>query len=204
MVLPLARALTKKELYNSVEENDEKHRMIGIFAKNSLEWMLCDLAGAMSSITSVTLYDTLGPQSTQYIINQCELKTICLTNDKIKGILDLVKAEKLTTLKNFILLNEVSDEEVKMCEEAGVAVHMIYDLIEEGKNFEVKMPNPHRDSIYTICYTSGTTGDPKGVMLSHINLICPGAALLKIKIDLSSDDVHLSYLPLAHVLERIV
>jgi long-chain acyl-CoA synthetase len=99
MVLPLAKALTQKELYNSVEENDEKHRMIGIFAKNSLEWMLCDLAGALGGITSVTLYDTLGAISTEYIINQCELKTICLTNDKIKVILDLVKAEKLATLK---------------------------------------------------------------------------------------------------------
>jgi long-chain acyl-CoA synthetase len=101
-------------------------------------------------------------------------------------------------------LNDISDEELKMCEEAGVTVHMIYDLIEAGKDIEVKMPNPHRDSIYTICYTSGTTGDPKGVMLSHINLICPGAALLKINIDLAPTDVHLSYLPLAHVLERIV
>ena len=204
LVEPLAKALTDKELYAAVEEDGERHRMIGIYAKNSMEWLLTDLAGAMSNITSVTLYDTLGAESTEYIIDQCELKTVFLTRDKIKGLVDLVKAGKINTLKNFVLLDELTEEDEKLCADNDVKTHKIYDLIEEGKQIEVKLPNPNRDSIYTICYTSGTTGDPKGVKLSHINLICPGTALIKVNIDLYPEDVHLSYLPLAHVLERIV
>jgi long-chain acyl-CoA synthetase len=204
LVLPLANSLTEHQLHTSFEDEGETRRFIGIFAKNSMEWMVTDLASAMSNITSVTLYDTLGAESTQYIINQCELNTIVLTQDKIKGILDIVKDGKVNTLKNFVVLDEVSEEDIKACSELDIKVSKVYDLIEEGKGLKTKLQNPHRDSIYTICYTSGTTGDAKGVMLSHINLICPGTALIKIKLDIFREDVHLSYLPLAHVLERIV
>lgn len=203
-VEPLSKAMTAKELYANVVEEDETHRMMGIYARNSPEWIITDLACANSNITSVTLYDTLGPESTEYIINQCELKTICLTHDKIKVLLKQKKDEKLPTLQNFILLDDVSEEEVKACEECEIKVFTFHDLIKEGEDLKVKLMNPHRDSIYTICYTSGTTGDPKGVKLSHINLICPGSALLKVKVELLQTDVHLSYLPLAHVMERVV
>jgi long-chain acyl-CoA synthetase len=204
LVLPLANSMTEKSLFARVEDNEETRRFIGIFAKNSMEWLLTDLASAMSNITSVTLYDTLGADSTQYIVNQCELTTIFLTQDKIKGLLDLVKNGKVNTLKNLVILDEVSEVDIQACAELDIMLHKIYDLIEEGKESKVKLQNPNRDSIYTICYTSGTTGDAKGVMLSHINLICPGTALRKIKLDIYREDIHLSYLPLAHVLERIV
>ena len=58
--------------------------MVGICAKNSANWMKADLACVLSAMTSVTLYDTLGEDSTRYIIEQCELKTVFVTQDKIK------------------------------------------------------------------------------------------------------------------------
>lgn len=127
-----------------------------------------------------------------------------MTADKIKSLIQLKKDGKINALENFIIFGDISEEEIKTCADAEIKVYKIYDLIEEGKGLDTKLPNPQRDSIYTICYTSGTTGDPKGVKLSHINLICPGAALIKVNVDLGPDDVYLSYLPLAHVLERIV
>lgn len=75
-VFALSKAVTKLNLFANVVEDGDTHRMMGIYAKNSHEWMITDLALAMSNITSVTLYDTLGAESTQYIINQCELSTI--------------------------------------------------------------------------------------------------------------------------------
>ena len=204
LVEPLSKSLFHKELYADVEEDGEHHRMIGIFARNSTEWIVTDLAWAWANITSVTLYDTLGAESTEYIIDQWELKTICLSRDKIKSLTNLKKAGKLNTLQNFIVLDKVTEEDEKLCEELEIKVYHFDTLIEEGKDITVKLPNPHRDSIYTICYTSGTTGDPKGVKLSHINLICPGAGLIKVDIQIYHSDVHLSYLPLAHVMERVV
>jgi len=58
--------------------------LVGIYAKNCEEWLMVDLACLMSDVTSVTLYDTLGAESTEYIVNQCELKTIFCTADKIE------------------------------------------------------------------------------------------------------------------------
>ncbi|CAI2360108.1 unnamed protein product [Moneuplotes crassus] len=202
----LAKEIFHQELYNTVEEEGRKLKLIGIFGKNSMEWVIADLACAMGDVSVVTLYDTLGADSTRYIIDQCQLKTIFVTRDKIPGLLKLAKDGKVDCLKNLVLLDKFTEGDVKACDEVGIKVHEIYDLVAKGKEIEeeIKLPEPYRDSIYTICYTSGTTGDPKGVMLTHINCICPGAGLIKMDVPLYQEDVHISYLPLAHVLERVV
>jgi len=66
------------------------------------------------------------------------------------------------------------------------------------------LPDPKPDSIFTLCYTSGTTGDPKGAMISHYSVLTEIAALRKLDIDITDQDVHLSYLPLAHIFERAI
>ena len=72
----IARSLIDNQMYSEVEDMGKKHRIVGISAKNSADWMIFDLACAISGLTSVTLYDTLGAESTGYILNQCELKTV--------------------------------------------------------------------------------------------------------------------------------
>jgi len=74
-------------------------------------------------------------------------------------------------------------------------------LISSGIGSSTKLPNPTQNSIYTVCYTSGTTGDPKGVMLSHMNLLCLGTGLHWIGVSITEKDSYLSYLPLAHIME---
>lgn len=67
-----------------------------------------------------------------------------------------------------------------------------------------KLEDVNRDSIYTICYTSGTTGKPKGVMLTHGNFVSNIGAMEHYDSDFTfnDDDIYISYLPLAHVFER--
>jgi long-chain acyl-CoA synthetase len=74
----------------------------------------------------------------------------------------------------------------------------------QGKANPLPVRPPRPEDVHTFCYTSGTTGEPKGAMLTHANAIAMVAGALHAGIDLSASDVHLSYLPLAHVFERLV
>ena len=73
-----------------------------------------------------------------------------------------------------------------------------------GRENRVPCTPPSRDDICTLCYTSGTTGVPKGVMVSHGNLVASLAGCLRTGIAAHKDTRYLSYLPLAHVLERLL
>ena len=66
------------------------------------------------------------------------------------------------------------------------------------------LPHVHEESVYAFSYTSGTTGNPKGAMLSHGNILAVFAAVKYSDIKLDNTDRHLSYLPFAHIFEKAV
>ena len=88
----------------------------------------------------------------------------------------------------------------------GVAAYSCTEFIEVGRANRVEAVPPPPSSICTLMYTSGTTGEPKGVLLSHaaiVSVIAGLVALLKsVDLKLDSEDAYLSYLPLAHIYER--
>jgi long-chain acyl-CoA synthetase len=84
-----------------------------------------------------------------------------------------------------------------------VKVYTFKEIVEKGKNSKLTLTPPTFDTVYTLCYTSGTTGNPKGVMNTHGNIIVATNAVGKV-IQFSNNDTHISYLPLAHVMERLV
>ena len=77
-------------------------------------------------------------------------------------------------------------------------------MLEAGRNLkeEVKLNEPKSDTIYMFCYTSGTTGDPKAAKLTHANFLSVSASVKYAGINLDTDNVHISYLPLAHSFEK--
>lgn len=166
--------------------------------------MLIDLACILSGLTSVTLYDTLGAESTGFIINQCELKTIFCETKQIKDLSDLKKAGKITSLENVIIIDQGDIKEIKYGEDAGLHIYPLSAIIQTGAKSKTTLNDPVPGTVLTLCYTSGTTGDPKGAMLTHYNLLTEIAALRKLGIDINSEDYHLSYLPLAHIFERAI
>ena len=99
----------------------------------------------------------------------------------------------------------MDSQEIKEDEESeGLKIFRMDSLINHGSSLKTSLPDPDTESVFTLCYTSGTTGYPKGVMLSHKNVLSTGAALQKLKITITEKDTHISYLPLAHVFERVV
>ena len=198
--------LIHRDTYNNIEFD-----LVGIFANNCTEWVVSDLGCQMDTITTVTLYATLGPNAFKFICEQTEIKTILVTPDLVKMLCDLKQKFNLDKLTYAILFdlttNCDSDKFLSQLKEAGfTAYSFTKDFIKENNNVkesDLKLSQP--DTIMTICYTSGTTGNPKGVMLSQRNLI----SVLETVIDGGSIPVdeyaaHISFLPLAHIFERMV
>ncbi|XP_042895972.1 long-chain-fatty-acid--CoA ligase 6 [Parasteatoda tepidariorum] len=166
---------------------------IGIYAQNCLEWVITEHACYHQSAVVVPLYDTLGPNACSYIINQADIKTVmCDTEIKAKNLLN--EAKNTPHLRRIILVKKASDELKLLAQTAKVQLIAFSEL---------DPPTP--SMVATVCYTSGTTGDPKGVVLTHGNMIaCASAIILVMGVNApTSSDVLISYLPLAHMFERI-
>lgn len=114
-------------------------------------------------------------------------------------------ASNTPTIKAIVLVEGDTKEgsAAAACRKAGLALHTFEEVLETGKD-NPRDPLPPTDAdVATFCYTSGTTGPPKGAILTHKNVVSTCSAVnLVAKID--NRDTHLSYLPLAHVFERCV
>jgi long-chain acyl-CoA synthetase len=98
----IANYLMHHELCPKVQTDDGVFRFMALYAKNRSEWTESDLGAMITGITVVTLYDTLGKESMEYILDQTHIKTIVLSSDKIKNVVDLKKEGKLTKLTHAI------------------------------------------------------------------------------------------------------
>jgi long-chain acyl-CoA synthetase len=179
---------------------------IGIYAKNRPEWIIVEHATYTFNNVLVPLYETLGPDACVFIINQAEIRlVVCDCLEKAKG---LIKQRSNCPKLQFVVVMEeaIPKEEVDQAESDGIKLLTLAELEKIGHaepRMEHQPPTP--DDLATICYTSGTTGTPKGVMLTHGNIIADSTTLDYFKnVDLCTNDVQFSFLPLAHMFERVV
>ena len=188
-------------------EGEGPFRFLGIFSRNKKEWLLSFLGAMKDSITIVTIYETLGDLAVQFILEQTQLITIVIETKALKKILDLAKQNKIGKLKNLIVIEKEDDEETcKQLEKLGLKTYSWEEIEQKGKNEgqNITLNNAKPDDICTINYTSGTTGYPKGVKVTHKN-ICVGTDVGEIiGLNGTPNDVYLSYLPYAHIMEELI
>jgi long-chain acyl-CoA synthetase len=183
---------------------------VGLWCQNRPEWQITDLACMSQRLYTVSIYDTLGPDTTEYIINHAELTCVVTGVNHVTALLKL--KPRLPTLKIIVVLDPLSQGELpgeskgdllnSMASELDVAIHYIKDVEALGERMPLPMSPPSPDDIATINYTSGTTGNPKGVVLSHRNAhaaTCTGMTAL------GSSEIQTicSFLPLAHIYQRL-
>jgi len=176
--------------------------LVGIYSQNCPEWVLAEHGLYSYSMVVVPLYDTLGPEACKYIINQASMTTvICETDEKCRSILN----DPSHCLKHIIHIKPISCGTMQMAEDRGLRVYSFEDIEKLGAEKKNRPYPPQPSDLCTICYTSGTTGKPKGVMLSHENIVADVSATLLQLGDQKPNctDVMLSFLPLAHMLERV-
>jgi long-chain acyl-CoA synthetase len=162
--------------------------------------VIAEQACFMYSLVTVPLYDTLGAEAIEFIVNQAELKIITATKDKAKIIIKL--KPKLPTVEHLIIMDGADADLISSGTAAGIKVVSFLQVEQEGSASLADPVPPTGETIATICYTSGTTGNPKGVVLCHTNMIAFAAAERSLSKNkrfpgINKSDVHISYLPLA-------
>ncbi|MCU7836709.1 MAG: AMP-dependent synthetase/ligase [gamma proteobacterium symbiont of Taylorina sp.] len=177
------------------DENLATGDRIAILMKNSKEWVLADQAALGLGLVTVPLYLEDRPDNIAYILEDSAVKLLFIQ--------DISQWNRLrdnctdnTILKRVILIDTTSDQLDKETDRVTTAEQW---LPEQGHMLHKRAGDP--EQLATIVYTSGTTGKPKGVMLSHNNILSiayPTAITLNIK----SDDLFLSFLPMSHTFER--
>lgn len=176
-----------------------KGSCIGLYFMNRPEWVIAEHACSSYSYISVPLYDTLGPDAAKFIVNHAELTCIFCTSDKIQTLLNCLQG--ITSVQLIVVVGGNEELVPLLSAKAGVQIMSYSRLEAEGRSNKRPFVPPLSEDIATICYTSGTTGTPKGAVLTHGNLIASVAGSC-LDNPLSPSDIYISYLPLAHIYER--
>jgi len=179
----------------------KKDDKIAIQSTNGPRWAFSDYAIAGIGAVSVTVYPTLISSQIKYIVDDSDSQYV-ITEDKSQTDKVLEFIQDSPKLKGIIAMDNTHDPAKNI-----ISFDHLIDIgkkYRKDKNFSIEKASKDikPDDLLTLIYTSGTTGNPKGVMLTHDNLISNAKAGAK-HIDFGTEDTFLSILPLSHVFERM-
>ena len=168
---------------------------IALISNNRSEWNICDMGIQQIGAIGVPVYPTISEDTYAYIFNDASVK-LCIVSDqeladKVNKIIDQVPT--LTELYSFVPVNGA-----KLWTELKLEANAELDAEIEKRKAAIA-----EDDLVTLIYTSGTTGNPKGVMLSHKNLLS-NVVSCEERLPVGSDAISLSFLPVCHVYERML
>lgn len=181
---------------------------IGIYAQNRPEWVIVEQACYAFSMVVVPLYDTLGIEAISFIINKADMEVVvCDTVGRARMLLNGVETGITAELKTIVVMESFGEDLVHRGIRHEVEVVSLAEIEKSGKEKKHRTSPPDPKDLAVICFTSGTTGKPKGAMLTHKNIVANFSAFVKVtegQWTASPSDIHISFLPLAHMFERLV
>lgn len=170
---------------------------LAILAENRPEWAVVDLACLFLGAVDVPLYLTSTAKEIAYILHDAGVRAVAVAGEGQLGKI-LQVSQDLPDLEFLILIDYGPKEETRIGRLRSLGLEGLMSLADRDGGGIDPVPNP---GLATIIYTSGTTGPPKGVMLSHANILSNCRAATEI-LPLNEDDLIVSFLPLSHAFER--
>ncbi|GAV54152.1 hypothetical protein ZYGR_0AK06540 [Zygosaccharomyces rouxii] len=188
--------------------------IVAILSHNRLEWVLSDLACQAYSLTNTALYDTLGPETSEYIMNLTASPVLLFAKQTISRVISILR--NLKYVNTLICIDDLSDQELHVLNTSllskrhntkgeEISFHCLSQVEKIGQVTQIPTSPPNLESIYTISFTSGTTGLPKGVLVPQRNATAGLTGAISI-FQRGDETVkftkEICFLPLAHILQR--
>ncbi|KFM24599.1 Long chain acyl-CoA synthetase 4 [Auxenochlorella protothecoides] len=178
---------------------------VGVYGPNAPEWMITMQACNRQGFYCVPLYDTLGESAVEYIVKHAEVTAVAVLGSKLGALAASLPALR-DRVRTVVYWDEADAATLRRVADLGIAVHAFHEFVALGEASPAAAATVQADDLCTIMYTSGTTGDPKGVMLSHRAVVSTvlslDAFLTDAGVRMGTEDSLLSFLPLAHIFDR--
>ncbi|CAL1412449.1 unnamed protein product [Linum trigynum] len=173
---------------------------VAIFADTRAEWFIALQGCFRRNVTVVTIYSSLGEEALCHSLNETEVTTVICGSKELKKLVEI--SGQLDTVKRLICMDDDVPSVASPLEQSGRwTVKSMTSVEKLGQDNPTGLDLPLPGDVAVIMYTSGSTGLPKGVMMTHANVLAVVSAVRTIVPGLESNDVYLAYLPLAHILE---
>ncbi|GAB2267287.1 eukaryotic long-chain fatty acid CoA synthetase (LC-FACS) [Dionaea muscipula] len=207
--------LTYKEVYDSAIQIGSAIRSrgvnpgdhCGIYGSNCPEWITAMEGCISQAISYIPLYDTLGPNAVEFIINHAEISIAFVQENKLQAMLTCLP-KCINYLKTIVSFGKISDLQKKEAEEMGVSCFSWEEFSQLGTVDCCELPLKQKTDVCTIMYTSGTTGEPKGVILPNAAFMAEVLSMDHLLHETdkvaTAEDVYFSFLPLAHIFDQIM
>jgi long-chain acyl-CoA synthetase len=188
-----ANQLSRGLLKLGIKPND---KIAIISSNNRTEWNICDIGILQTGAQNVPIYPTICKEDYEYVLNHSEAIYCFVSDLEVLEKVNLIKEN--TKLKGVFTFDAIAGEKSWK------------DLLELGKDktnqtdVEERKEAVKPEDLATLIYTSGTTGKPKGVMLSHKNIVSNVLAAKKRVPLKDGEDIALSFLPICHIFERMI
>ncbi|KAK4490114.1 hypothetical protein RD792_000771 [Penstemon davidsonii] len=184
-----------------VKLGHRKGERAAIFADTCEEWFIAVQACFRRNVTVVTIYASLGEEALCYSFNETEVTTVICGYKELKKLENI--SGQIDSVKRIICMDDEFKSDTSLVSESSWSITSFSDVEKLGCQNPIEPNLPLSSDVAVVMYTSGSTGMPKGVMMTHGNILATVSAVMAIIPGLGYCDVYLAYLPMAHILELV-